>query len=494
MFTKSLHEACGVFGFLEPRTQPLGRILYYGLYALQHRGQESCGMAVFDNDELLLHKDMGLVNQVFSEKVLDKLVGQVGIGHTRYSTTGCSNLENAQPVVARSSVGSITLAHNGNLINTDALRTFLSQAGFHGYGDSDSHMMAQAIRYELSHNPDDNTRHLLLPAVKKALERCKGAFSLVVATGDSLIAARDCNGLRPLSLGRMMTPEGPGAYVVASETCALDIVGATFVRDIMPGEIFIARLDGTTDSLFMDHQPKQNNLCVFELVYFARPDSKIEGSSIYNYRLELGKRLAKIAPVEADIVIPVPDSGNVAAVGYSREAGIAYVEGLIKNRYVGRTFISPTQALREQGIKLKLNPMADVLAGKRVVVIDDSIVRGNTSRKLVAMLRDCGVKEIHLRISSAPVKNPCFYGIDMSDKAELIANKMDVEALQQWLGVDSLAYLSVEDMAAVAGNPTACMACFSGHYPAGQPIITQPVTIQDDPTALVGFNKQAALL
>ncbi len=468
---KSINEECGVFGILDKNSAGLGHTLYFGLYALQHRGQESCGLAVFDNHQLRIHKEMGLVNQVFNESLLDSLTGQIGIGHTRYSTTGASNLDNAQPVVARSPFGALTLAHNGNLINTDALREFLKQHHYLGHGASDSHLMLIYINYLL------NQGKPLKDAVKEALEACEGAFSIVISTGDTLIAARDKHGLRPFCMGRTKS----GALVLASETCALDIVGATYERDIMPGEILIASMDdyyagleadgvGKTDSIFLEGA-KTENLCVFELVYFARPDSIIHGHSVYNYRMNLGRRLAQIAPeIEADIVIPVPDSGNVAAVGYSRESGIPYVEGLIKNRYVGRTFISPTHELREKGIQLKLNPLKDVLNGKRVVVVDDSIVRGNTSRNLVKMLKSCGVKEVHFRISSAKVKNPCFYGIDMSQREELIANQLpDTEAIRAFLGVDSLVYLSVADMVEIAGHDAPCTACFSGEYPAGQP-------------------------
>ncbi len=468
---KSIHEECGVFGILDKNSAGLGHTLYFGLYALQHRGQESCGMAVFDNHQLRIHKEMGLVNQVFNESLLDSLTGQIGIGHTRYATTGASNLDNAQPIVARSPFGGITLAHNGNLINTEKLRSFLKQHQYLGHGSSDSHLMLIYINYLL------NQGKPLKEAVKEALEACEGAYSIVISTGDTLIAARDRHGLRPFCMGRTKN----GALVVASETCALDIVGATYERDIEPGEIMIATMDdyyagletegkGRTESLFLAG-PKKEHLCVFELVYFARPDSLIHGQSVYNYRMNLGRRLAQISPqIEADIVIPVPDSGNVAAVGYSRESGIPYVEGLIKNRYVGRTFISPTHELREKGIQLKLNPLKDVLKGKRVVVVDDSIVRGNTSRSLVKMLKDCGVKELHLRISSAKVKHPCFYGIDMSEQKELIANQMEnTEAIREFLGVDSLVYLSVQDMAEVAGYDAPCTACFSGDYPAGKP-------------------------
>ncbi len=497
---KSIHEECGVFGILDKDSASLGHTLYFGLYALQHRGQESCGMAVYDNHQLRIHKEMGLVNQVFNEALLDQLQGQIGIGHTRYSTTGASNLDNAQPVVVSTPFGALTLAHNGNLINTEVLRDYLRGQGLYGYGNSDSYLMALYISHLLTQGKP------LKLAVKEALEKCEGAYSVVIAFGDTLIAARDPNGLRPFCMGRNKN----GGLVVASETAALDIVGATYERDIAPGEILFASLDkyyagssqapgsgvvlpsgypasvspayngcvtspqapslGKTESFFMEG-PKKENLCIFELVYFARPDSMLHGRSVYNYRLGLGKRLAQISPaVNADIVIPVPDSGNISAIGYSQESGIPFAEGLIKNRYVGRTFISPTHELREKGIQLKLNPLRDVLEGKSVVVVDDSIVRGNTSRNLVRMLKDCGVREVHFRVSSAMVTNPCYYGIDMSQKEELISNKLgSVEAIRDFLGVDSLVYLSTEDMMDVAGYESPCAACFSGHYPAGTP-------------------------
>jgi amidophosphoribosyltransferase len=469
---KSIHEECGVFGILDRNSACLGRTLYFGIYALQHRGQESCGMAVYDNYQLRLHKEMGLVNQVFNEHLLDDLHGQIGIGHTRYSTTGDSSLGNAQPVVTRTPYGALTLAHNGNLTNTEELRDFLQSRGFYAQGNSDSHLMAQYINYLL------NQGKSLKEATLEALSACQGAFSVVIASGDTIIAARDRYGLRPFCMGRTAT----GALVFASETCALDIVGAAYERDIAPGEIIIAQLDdyynslhqtgtGQIESLFLSGQPGKEHLCVFELVYFARPDSLIQGQSVYTYRMNLGRRLAQISPpVEADIVIPVPDSGNVAAVGYSQESGIPYAEGLIKNRYVGRTFISPTHELRQKGIQLKLNPLKDVLKDKRVIVVDDSIVRGNTSRNLVTMLKEAGVREVHFRISSAKVKHPCFYGIDMSQSEQLIANKLpDTESIREYLGVDSLVYLSIEDMIEVAGMENPCTACFSGDYPAGRP-------------------------
>ena len=468
---KSIHEECGVFGILNKDTAGLGHTMFFGLYALQHRGQESCGMAVYDNHQLRIHKEMGMVNQVFSESLLDGLTGQVGIGHTRYSTTGGSNLGNAQPVVVRTPYGALTLAHNGNLTNTEALRAFLEEQGYFGQGTSDSHLIALYVSYLL------NKGKSLNDAVRGALSACEGAFSLVMATGDTLIAARDRYGLRPFCMGRTRQ----GALVFASESCALDIVGAEYERDIAPGEIVIATFDryyaslmrhgiGETESLFLDN-PQPEHLCIFEQVYFARPDSRIHGRSVYTYRLNLGKRLAEISPkVEADIVIPVPDSGNVAAVGYSQASGIPYAEGLIKNRYVGRTFISPTHELREKGIQLKLNPLKDVLQGKSVIVVDDSIVRGNTSRNLVKMLREeAGVREVHLRVSSAKVTHPCYYGIDMSTRDQLVANQLpDTEAIRVMLGADSLIYLSPEDMVALSGSPRSCAACFTGHYPAGK--------------------------
>lgn len=468
---KSIHEECGVFGIIDKDSAGLGNTLFFGLYALQHRGQESCGMAVYDNHQLRIHKEMGMVNQVFNETLLEGMTGQIGIGHTRYSTTGASNLGNAQPVVARTPYGALTLAHNGNLINTESLRDFLAKKGYFGHGTSDSHLIALHINYLLNQGNDLKT------ATYKTLAACEGAFSLVIATGDTLIAARDKDGLRPLCMGRT----NKGAWVVASETCALDIVGAAYERDIAPGEVVMATFDsyysslqlagqGQLDSSFLPGA-REDRMCVFELVYFARPDSMIGGRSVYTYRLNLGKRLAEISPpVNADIVIPVPDSGNVAAVGYSQASGIPYAEGLIKNRYVGRTFISPTHELREKGIQLKLNPLKDILKGKSVIVVDDSIVRGNTSRNLVKMLRDTGVREVHMRISSAKVKHPCYYGIDMSTPDQLIANKYtDTEAIRQYLGVETLQYLRPEDMLELAGNNHACAACFTGHYPAGIP-------------------------
>lgn len=519
---RDITEKCGVFGVLIPPKasqlwENMGQYLYYGLYALQHRGQESCGMAVFDDDQLHIHKGMGLVNQVFEQSLLAKLTGQIGIGHTRYSTTGDSSLDNAQPIVARTRNGALTLAHNGNLINTDALKQRLANWIRPRSGCTDTTLVAEDIRHRLQELEGHDIDWALPNLLKEAFQSYEGAFSFIMAFGNRLIAARDAHGIRPLCYG--ITPEG--MVVFASESCALDIIGAQFVRDIEPGEMAIVDLNGNitfssfskTDTansplnnkkdeiqaLSTQNEPTLNtrgeHLCFFELVYFARPDSRLGGKLVYEYRLDLGKTLAerartKYGDVEADMVIPVPDSGNVAAVGYSQQSGIPYMEGLIKNRYVGRTFIHPTPALRERSIQLKLNPLTDILKGKRIIVVDDSIVRGNTSKKLVAMLKECGVKEIHLRISSAPVKHPCFYGIDMSTPDQLIANLKSTEEMREWLGVDSLVYLSETDMKSVGqrtrleeNQPTEdytedytehCMACFNGHYPAGQEGLVTP--------------------
>lgn len=477
---KSLREKCGVLGVVLPpkashQWASMGQWLYYGLYALQHRGQESCGMAVFDHEQLRLHRDMGLVNQVFDAPKLAEMVGQIGVGHTRYSTTGHSVLDNAQPIVVRTNNGPLVLAHNGNLVNTAELQAKLPDDVRPSEGCTDSLVMAALIREALRPlarpTVDD-----LLTVLKELLPTFEGAFSLVMTFGNCLIAARDQHGFRPLCLGET----DDGSVVVASETCALDIMGAEYVQDVKPGEFVMVLQSG--ERLHHSYMAKPANktmpsekFCFFELVYFARPDSQVRQKLVYEYRLAMGRQLAiksrQLHPeLVADFVIPVPDSGNVAAVGYSQHSGIPYMEGLIKNRYVGRTFINPTQTMRERSIKLKLNPMARLLRGKRVIVVDDSVVRGNTSRKLVAMLRQCGVAEVHLRISSAPVKHPCFYGIDMSTPDQLIANKMAVNEINDWLGADSMLYLSEADMRSAAdGDPDFCFACFNGEYPTDVP-------------------------
>ncbi len=453
-------EACGVFGIYAPG-QDVARLTYFGLYALQHRGQESAGIATFDGNTLHEHRDMGLVSHVFSPEVLQQLPGQAAIGHTRYSTTGSSRRCNAQPAIVETRLGKLALAHNGNLVNTPELREYLVGLGCELSTTTDSEMIAIAIGQEVDSGKD------WIEATITACQRCKGAFSLTVATPDGIMAIRDPNGIRPLVLGLM--PDHINHYVVASETCALDIIGADHLRDVNPGELLWIDGDGMKSIMWAPKmQPK---LCVFEMIYFARPDSWVHDESLYSYRMRLGKQLAKESFQAADIVIGVPDSGIPAAIGFSEASGIPYAEGLIKNRYVGRTFIQPTQEMREAGIRMKLNPLKDVLKGKRVIVIDDSIVRGTTSRKLVRALRDAGATEIHMRISSPPVTHPCFYGIDTDTQDQLIAATKSVSEIAEQIGVDTLAYLSWDGMlSSTLQDPNNfCSACFTGDYPVEIP-------------------------
>jgi amidophosphoribosyltransferase len=453
-------EACGVFGIYAPG-QEVAKLTYFGLYALQHRGQESAGIATFDGTQLHEHRDMGLVSHVFNPEILEQLPGQLAIGHTRYSTTGSSRRCNAQPVIVDTILGKLALAHNGNLVNTGALRDYLVERGCEPTTTIDSEMIALIIREEV------NAGKGWVDATIAACSKCVGAFSLTIATPDGIMAIRDPYGIRPLVLGVM--PDRVSHYVVASETCALDIIGADYERDVNPGELLWITAEGIEA---IDWAPKaQPKLCIFEMIYFARPDSWVNEESLYSYRMRLGKQLAQESFQDADIVIGVPDSGIPAAIGFSETAGIPYAEGLIKNRYVGRTFIQPTQEMRESGIRMKLNPLRDVLKGKRVIVIDDSIVRGTTSRKLVKALRDAGATEIHMRISSPPVTHPCFYGIDTDTQDQLIAATKSVAEIAQQIGVDTLAYLSWEGMlAATNQNPkNFCSACFTGDYPVEIP-------------------------
>lgn len=449
-------EACGVFGIYAPG-QEVAKLTYFGLYALQHRGQESAGIATFDGRELHEHRDMGLVAHVFNPEILEGLPGQIAIGHTRYSTTGSSHRANAQPVIVETRLGKLALAHNGNLVNTAELREYLVAQGCELTTTIDSEMIAIAIREEV------NRGQGWVDAAIAACKLCKGAFSLTIATPDGIMAIRDPNGIRPLALGIM--PDHINHYVVASETCALDIIGADYEREIKPGELLWITAEGVTA---IDWAPKaQPQLCIFEMIYFARPDSWVNEESLYSYRMRLGKQLALESLPDADIVIGVPDSGIPAAIGFSEVSGIPYAEGLIKNRYVGRTFIQPTQEMREAGIRMKLNPLKDVLKGKRVIVIDDSIVRGTTSRKLVKALRDAGATEVHMRISSPPVTHPCFYGIDTDTQSQLIAATKTVAEIAAQIGVDTLAYLSWAGMLSATNQDPKnfCSACFTGDYP-----------------------------
>jgi amidophosphoribosyltransferase len=453
-------EACGVFGIYAPE-QEVAKLTYFGLYALQHRGQESAGIATFDGVDLHEHRDMGLVSHVFSPEILEKLPGQLAIGHTRYSTTGASRRCNAQPIIVETKLGKLALAHNGNLVNTAELQAYLLAKGCELTTTIDSEMIALIIREEV------NAGKNWVDATISACQRCTGAFSLTIATPDGIMAIRDPHGIRPLVLGCM--PDHIGHYVVASETCALDIIGADYNRDVKPGELLWIDSNGITAIDWAP--PVQSKLCIFEMIYFARPDSWVHEESLYSYRMRLGKQLAKESFHAADIVIGVPDSGIPAAIGFSEASGIPYAEGLIKNRYVGRTFIQPTQEMREAGIRMKLNPLRDVLKGKRVIVIDDSIVRGTTSRKLVKALRDAGASEIHMRISSPPVTHPCFYGIDTDTQDQLIAATKSVAQIAEQIGVDTLAYLSWDGMlSATERDPQSfCSACFTGDYPVEIP-------------------------
>jgi amidophosphoribosyltransferase len=453
-------EACGVFGIYAPG-EDVAKLTYFGLYALQHRGQESAGIATFAGEQVHLHKDMGLVSHVFNESILSQLPGNLAVGHTRYSTTGSSRKVNAQPAVVETRLGSIALAHNGNLVNTAHLREELLKTKCNLVTTTDSEMIAFAIAEEINAGSD------WLEGCIRAFNRCQGAFSLVIGTPTGVMGVRDPNGIRPLVIGTL--GENPVRYVLASETCGLDIIGADYLREVEPGELVWITEDGLAS--FPWTQQPQKKLCIFEMIYFARPDSMMHNETLYSYRLRLGRRLAEESAVEADIVFGVPDSGIPAAIGFSQASGIPYAEGLIKNRYVGRTFIQPTQMMRESGIKMKLNPLKDVLYGKRVVIVDDSIVRGTTSRKLVKTLRDAGVVEVHMRISSPPVTHPCFYGIDTDTQDQLIAATKSVEEIAKQLEVDSLAYLSWKGMLEATREDTNsfCSACFTGNYPTSIP-------------------------
>lgn len=450
MFDK-LHEACGIvgiYGHPEAATH-----IYLGLHALQHRGQESSGIATLNGDELHSHRAMGLVSDIFTRDVLANLPGDRGIGHNRYSTTGSSVIKNAQPVVVDYARGPIALAHNGNLVNAQILRAELESQGSIFQSTMDSEVIVHLIAKSKQARIEDR--------VIEALRAVKGAFSVLILAEGKLIAARDPFGLRPLVMGRL-----GGAYVIASETCALDLIEAQYIRSIKAGEVFVVDQNGSVSyELGPAQQPRR---CIFEFVYFARPDSIIYSENVYPIRQAFGRKLAEETPTQADVVIPVPDSGVPAAIGYAEAAGIPFQMGLIRSHYIGRTFIEPAQQIRHFGVKLKLNAVPDVIKGKRVVVIDDSIVRGTTARKIVKLVRDAGAKEVHMRISSPPTTHPCFYGIDTPDKSELIASSMNISEINAFLGSDSLAYLSREGMLAVASakqGKTFCDACFSGDYP-----------------------------
>ena len=453
-------EACGVFGIYAPE-ENVSKLTYFGLYALQHRGQESAGIATFNGDIVHSHKGMGLVSQVFNESKLKHLPGNIAIGHNRYSTTGSSRIVNAQPAIVETRLGPLALAHNGNLVNTKELRQELIKRECEFNSTADSEMIALAIATEVKRGK------AWLEAAISAFHLCEGAFSLTIGTPEGMMGVRDPHGVRPLVIG--ILDGNPKRYVLASETCGLDIIGAEYLRDVEPGELVWITEEGMAS--FHWNQKPQRKLCIFEMVYFARPDSLMEGASLYSYRLRIGRELAKQSFIDADMVIGVPDSGIPAAIGFSQESGIPYAEGLIKNRYVGRTFIQPTQHMRESGIRMKLNPLKDVLEGQRVIMVDDSIVRGTTSKKIVKALRDAGATEVHMRISSPPVTHPCFYGIDTDNQEQLIAATKSVAEIAAQIGVDSLVYLNWERMLiATQEDPTNfCSACFTGNYPIPLP-------------------------
>lgn len=512
-------EECGVFGVWAPG-EDVAKLTYYGLYALQHRGQEAAGIAVADGAQVLVFKDLGLVSQVFDEQTLGAMPGHVAVGHCRYSTTGATTWENAQPIFRTTAVGSgLALGHNGNLVNTAELAARARGLGLtDGSGQSsrpgtiaatsDSDVMTALLAHAAADSSIEQAAMELLPTLR-------GAFCLTFMDEHTLYAARDPHGVRPLCLGRL-----DRGWVVASETAALDIVGASFVREIEPGELLAIDADGVRSMRFANPEPKG---CVFEYVYLARPDSTIAGRSVHATRVEIGRRLAREHPVEADLVIPVPESGTPAAVGYAQGSGIPYGQGLMKNAYVGRTFIQPSQTIRQLGIRLKLNPLREVIRGKRLIVVDDSIVRGNTQRALIRMLREAGAVEIHVRIASPPVKWPCFYGIDFASPAELIANgagvdsaegfaelapdstamREMVEGVRRSIGADTLGYISIDGMVAATEQPRSrlCCACFDGNYPIPLPTesaigknVLEPMLRGRSETELLSDNANADAL
>ncbi len=452
MFDK-FHEECGVFGvYGHPDA---ANLTYLGLYALQHRGQESAGIVSSDGKQLHAQKSMGLVADIFDEERIKKLPGRMAIGHNRYSTTGESSTINIQPILVNFALGRLAIAHNGNLVNAGILKDELEAYGSIFATTSDTEVVVHLIA--------QSRMATLHERIIDALSHVQGSYSLLLLTEDELIAIRDPNGFRPLSLA-----EHDGAYVVASETCAFDLIEATYIRDIAPGEMVIINSKGIRSSFPL--KPAEPSHCIFEFIYFARPDSMVFGQNVYTIRKEFGKQLARETGVPADVVIPVPDSGVPAALGYAEEAGIRFDTGLIRNHYVGRTFIEPRQSIRHFGVKIKLNPVRDALKGKRVVVVDDSIVRGTTSKKIIKMIRNAGAAEVHLRISSPPTSYPCFYGIDMPTRQELIASTHSIEEIRKYITADSLGYISMDGLQKVIPNRmNFCAACFDGEYPVPFP-------------------------
>ncbi len=463
-----MHEKCGVFGIYSTN-EDVARVTFFALFALQHRGQESAGIATSDGKSLQVYARMGLVSQVFDESTLSRLTGHIAIGHNRYSTTGSSRICNAQPIMVGNNSDELAIAHNGNIINSRHLCQELGGAGFQSNGTTDTEVMGNLILSSPEKNWVDRIRY--------AMHRVQGAYSLTLLTKDTLYGVRDPFGVRPLCLGTI-----DHGYVIASETCALDHIGATFVREIEPGEIVAINKNGLTS--YREPSPRKA-LCVFEYIYFARPDSVINGRLIYPARLAMGAGLANEYSVEADLAMGVPDSATVAGIGYAQKSGIPYGEGLLKNRYVGRTFIEPDQRIRDLGVQLKFNSLPQLLNGKRLVMVDDSIVRGTTTPKVIRLLRRAGVKEVHMRICSPPIRYPCFFGVDMATRSELIAAQKSVPQIRSYIGADSLGYLSIEGLIKAVGLPreSFCMACFTGEYPI-------PVQLEMDKMALEAKAKK----
>lgn len=451
-----MEEECGVFGIYDSNlTHDVANLTYLGIHALQHRGQESAGICINNQGEFKLHKDMGLVTNVFNREKISKLNGKMAIGHVRYSTTGSSLSVNAQPLLINCSKGDLALAHNGNLVNGAELKANLESNGSIFHSTLDTEVMAHLVARSLKDN--------IVEALRQSLHQLKGAFSIVSLTEDSLIAARDPHGFRPLSLAKL-----GDSYVIASETCAFEIIGAELIRDVKPGEMVIINDEGIESFRYSEQKP--HKFCIFEFVYFARPDSIIGGQNVHQARVEMGRQLAREIDLDADLVVPVPSSGISAALGFSDESGIPYEKGILRNRYVGRTFIQPTQEIRDLKVRIKLNPIQDIIEGKRVILVDDSIVRGTTSKQLIKMVREAGAKEVHLAISSPPVTNPCFYGLDTSRRQELIATQKDIDEICSYIGADTLTYLSHEGLlnSINAEDYDFCTSCFSGEDPLAE--------------------------
>ncbi len=461
-----MRESCGIFGVYAPGDE-VARLAFFGIYALQHRGQESSGIATADGSRIRLHAAMGLVAQVFNEATLDQLRGSIAIGHNRYSTTGSNRIFNTQPIMVSSSSGDMALAHNGNIVNAEYLRRELEERGYTFSTSSDS----EVIAHLLVSSPGKD----LIQKIKHTMGRLQGAYSLVIMTRDKLLGVRDPMGVRPLCLGSL-----DGGWVLASESCALDHLGAQFLREVDPGEVVL--IDEAGVNSFRVRKARRRALCIFEFIYFARPDSMISGRRLYPARQAMGAQLAREYPLDADLVIGIPDSATAAGIGYSWASGIPFSEGLLKNRYVGRTFIEPEQRLRDLGVKLKFNPMPEVLSGKRVVVVDDSIVRGTTTPQVINLLRRAGASEVHMCICAPPIRYPCFFGVDMATRRELIAAHKTVPEIAEFIGADSLGYLSIDGLIQAVGLPkeSFCLACFTGDYP-------MPVQLEMDKLALETF-------